>query len=386
MFLRYCTTLLVVFFLFPALADARTQRPAKQLFGYVLGPAKMKPRPIGFYTKGCMAGGKQLPKTGSAWQAMRLSRNRNWGLPVLVDFVEKLAVEAQAEDGWPGLLVGDLSQPRGGPMLTGHRSHQIGLDADIWLTPMPTSVQSYKRRETRAAISMLAKGGLSVDPKKWSDARARLIRRAASNQKVGRIFVHPAIKKALCEFADREKGDRRWLSRVRPWWGHHYHFHVRLNCPKGMRGCKPQPAPPSGDGCGKPLDYWFAKMRPKKIKKVKKAVKPRKKIKRRKRRPLTLASLPVACSTVLASGDPKRLKRLRFGVIGDIATPVRNPRRGTGPNLAYKQAQNEELTAANVGKSAISTLLGKLKGISFTKKPTENNDKVEVTPAADYAK
>ncbi|MCF6198736.1 MAG: penicillin-insensitive murein endopeptidase [Hyphomicrobiaceae bacterium] len=384
MFLRYYTFFLLAFLFVPSLADARPQRPAKQLFGYVLEAAKMKPRSIGFYTKGCMAGGVQLPKTGPAWQAMRLSRNRNWGLPVLVDFVEKLALEAKEQDGWPGLLVGDMAQPRGGPMLSGHRSHQIGLDADIWLTPMPTNVQSYKRRETRAAISMLAKGGLSVDPKKWSDARARLIRRAASSSLVGRIFVHPAIKKALCEFADREKGSRRWLSRVRPWWGHHYHFHVRLNCPRGMRGCKTQPAPPSGDGCGKPLKYWFAKMRPKKIKKIKKPVKPRKKIKRRKRQPLTLASLPVACSTVLASGDPKRLGRLRYGVVGDIAAPVRNPKRGTGPNLAYKQAKEEAVAAAKTASNPISTLLGKLKGITLTKQPKKPAAKL--TPAADYAK
>ena len=353
MIIRFCSFLLLLVFLAPFSADARPQRPAKQLFGYVLEAAKMKPRPIGFYTKGCMAGGMQLPKTGTAWQAMRLSRNRNWGLPVLVDFVEKLAVAAKEHDGWPGLLVGDMAQPRGGPMLSGHRSHQIGLDADIWLTPMPSNVQSYKRRETRAAISMLAKGGLSVDPKKWSDARARLIRRAASNPRVGRIFVHPAIKKALCEFADKEKGSRNWLRRVRPWWGHHFHFHVRLNCPRGMRGCKSQPAPPPGDGCGKPLDYWFAKMAPKKIKK---RVKPRKKIKRRKRVPLTLASLPVACSTVLASGDPKRLRRLRYGVVGDIAVPVRNPKRGEGPNLAYKQARQE--TSGTLLNNVLKALKG----------------------------
>jgi len=375
MFLRYCTFFLLTVLMLPTLADARPKRPAKQLFGYVLKAAKMKPRPIGFYTKGCMAGGVQLPRTGPAWQVMRLSRNRNWGLPVLVDFVEKLALEAKEQDGWPGLLVGDMAQPRGGPMLSGHRSHQIGLDADIWLTPMPANVQSYKRRETRAAVSMLAKSGLSVDPKKWSDARARLIRRAASNWRVGRIFVHPAIKKALCEFADREKGNRHWLSRVRPWWGHYYHFHVRLNCPRGMRGCKTQPAPPSGDGCGKPLDYWLAKIRPKKLKT---RVKPRKKVKRRKRRPLTLASLPVACRTVLASGDPKRLGRLRYGVVGDIAVPVRNPKRGTGPNLAYKQAKEEVVAASKAASSGspLAVLISKLKGGGST----------AGIPAADSAK
>ena len=354
---------LVVLFVFAGdlAAIAGPQRPARQIFGYVIAPAKMKPRAIGFYTKGCMAGGVQLPQTGPAWQAMRPSRNRNWGLPILVNFVEDLARDAKKYDGWPGLLVGDLAQPRGGPMLSGHHSHQLGLDADIWLTPMPNHVQSRRERETRAAVSMLAKGGLSVDPKKWSDSRARLIRRAASSSLVQRIFVHPAIKKALCEFADRDKGTRRWLSKVRPWWGHHYHFHVRLKCPKGMGGCKSQPAPPPGDGCGGPLKYWLAMMSPKKIKKP---VKLRKKKKPRKRHALTLASLPVACRSVLASGDPGRLARMRYGVVGDIPSPVRNPKRGSGPNLAYRQAKEAEKAkamAASAAANPIAALIGKMK-------------------------
>ena len=331
------------------------ERPARELFGYTLGPAKMKPRPIGTYARGCLAGGRQLPKTGPAWQAMRLSRNRNWGHPVLVDFIENLAVVARKKDGWPGLLVGDMSQPRGGPMLTGHRSHQIGLDADIWLTPMPDSVQSYRQRETRSAVSMLARGGLSVDPKKWSLARARLIRRAALDSRVARIFVHPAIKKALCQSADRIGDSRDWLRRIRPWWGHHYHFHVRLRCPAGMAGCRNQPEPAPGDGCGKPLDDWFEMMKPKKIKKPQKPGKPRK-----KRRPLTLASLPVACRTVIANGSKGRLKQLlSYGVRGDIPAPLRNPRRQAGPNLAYRQAS--EVTAARSSGNVIGQLIDRLK-------------------------
>ena len=32
-------------------------------------------------------------------------------------------------------------------MITGHESHQIGLDADIWLTPMPNRLLTCKERE-----------------------------------------------------------------------------------------------------------------------------------------------------------------------------------------------------------------------------------------------
>ena len=88
---------------------------------------------------------KALPINGETWQVMRLSRNRNWAHPDLVALLERLAAKARKDAGWPGILVGDMSQPRGGPMLTGHASHQVGLDADIWLTPMPNRQLSRER-------------------------------------------------------------------------------------------------------------------------------------------------------------------------------------------------------------------------------------------------
>ncbi len=129
--------------------------PAKILFSRVQGPAPLEARSIGFYSRGCFSGGTALPVDGPAWQAMRLSRNRNWGMPVLVDYIEKLAKDAKALDGWPGLLVGDLSQPRGGPLPSGHASHQIGLDVDIWLMPMPDRTLSADEREKTAATSFI---------------------------------------------------------------------------------------------------------------------------------------------------------------------------------------------------------------------------------------
>ena len=274
--------------IYPAMAWA--QVPAKQLFGKKAAPANLHARAIGSYAKGCLAGGRALSIDGPAWQAMRLSRNRNWGHPVLVSMVERLAIEAKAKDGWNGLLVGDLAQPRGGPMLTGHASHQIGLDADIWLRPMPNRRYTREEREKISAISMLAKGGRKVDPNKFTDSHFRLIRRAAVQPGVARIFVNPAIKKALC---DKAGVQRSWLRRVRPWYGHHYHFHVRMSCPPGSTGCKNQAEPPKGDGCGEELSKWLNPPKPKK------KVKKKKPVKKKKRRQITLADLPGACSAVL---------------------------------------------------------------------------------------
>ena len=228
--------------------------PAKELFGAATAPTRGDDAAvIGSYAKGCLAGGNALPIDGPAWQAMRLSRNRVWGHPALVAFIERLAIGAR-DDGWPGLLVGDMAQPRGGPMRTGHASHQIGLDVDLWLTPMPGRRLSGEERETISAVSMLQPGTRTVDETLFTDAHIALIRRASLDPQVARIFVHPGIKQALCA---RATGDRAWLNKVRPWWGHDAHFHVRLACPPGERRCRDQEAPPPGDGCGDDLAWWL---------------------------------------------------------------------------------------------------------------------------------
>ena len=227
---------------------------AKRVFGAATGPAPGPARAIGSYAKGCLAGATALPADGPNWQVMRPSRNRAWGHPMLIAFLERLAAQAAGTAGWPGLLVGDLAQPRGGPMLTGHESHQLGIEADIWLTPMPDRRLGAAERDEMAATNLVAEGGDDVDPKVWRPEHRRLLEAAARGAGVGRIFVNPAIKRALC----REAGaDREWLRLIRPWWGHNYHFHLRLACPSGERECQDQPVPGAGDGCGKELDWWF---------------------------------------------------------------------------------------------------------------------------------
>ena len=83
-----------------------------------------------------------------------------------------------------------------------------------------------------------------------------MIRDAALEPRVERIFVNAAIKKALCREA---KGDRSWLAKVRPMYGHDYHFHIRITCPRGSDECESQPEPTEGEGCGHDdLAYWFS--------------------------------------------------------------------------------------------------------------------------------
>lgn len=279
--------------------------PAREMFGSVATPAPLAARAIGSYSKGCLAGGVSLAIDGPDWQVMRLSRNRNWGSPQLIDFLERLASDARGQDGWPGLLVGDLSQPRGGPMLTGHTSHQVGLDADIWLTPMPDRTLTPEEREEMSAVTML-KDPLTVDPAVFTDAHVKLIRRAASYPQVARIFVHPAIKKALCERAGSVGKNRAWLGKVRPWWNHHYHFHVRLSCPPGMAGCKNQKPVKGDSGCGgQELKNWYSMLRKSAIWTAQQPIDPDAKPSKKKN--VRLRDLPRDCKTVLLSGGSEPL-------------------------------------------------------------------------------
>ena len=267
---------------------------ARALFGQKTTPASLKARAIGSYARGCLAGATALPVDGENWQVMRLARNRNWGHPELISFLEQFAREVPKITGWPGLLVGDISQPRGGPMLTGHASHQIGLDADIWLTPMPRKRLDSDDRENMSAVNMARPDWRDVNPKNWTPAHTRLIKAAASEPKVERIFVNPALKVALC----REAGsDKAWLNKVRPIWGHNYHFHIRLSCPAGMEGCQGQEPPNFGDGCGAELDGWIEKQ----YQAIFNPPKPKPGPKPKPKPPMSLDALPAECRQVLVS-------------------------------------------------------------------------------------
>lgn len=267
----------------PAVLPAAAQE-ARDLFGARQTPADMASAPVGSYAAGCLAGAARLPETGPTWQAMRLSRNRNWGHPDVIAFIGRLGREA-TRIGWPGIYVGDISQPRGGPMRSGHRSHQIGLDADIWLLRPNGRELSSADREAMGSPSVVAPDRRSVNAN-WTERHHALLKAAAQDPAVARIFVNAAIKRELCNA--EPPGDRDWLGTIRPWYGHDSHFHVRLHCPAGAQGCVAQDPVPPGDGCDASLAWWFSD----------EALNP--KPGGEPRRELTMADLPPACSAVLA--------------------------------------------------------------------------------------
>ncbi|MFQ6547317.1 penicillin-insensitive murein endopeptidase [Aestuariibius sp. 2305UL40-4] len=264
-------------------------RVAKHLFGAAQISSRQAPAPLGGYSRGCQAGAVQLPETGPTWQAMRLSRNRNWAQPVAIDYVQDLSRFAATQPGWNGLYIGDMSQPRGGPMTSGHRSHQSGLDIDIWLRPADNLRLSPQARENISSISLRRAEGAYTNGN-WTQQHMNILRQAASDPRVARIFIFPGAKVAMCE---AETGNRDWLRKIRPWWGHHYHFHVRLNCPPGASGCESQSPIPAGDGCADARQWVRNILNPPPPDPNAPPPRPR--------REITMANLPAQCTAVLTS-------------------------------------------------------------------------------------
>ncbi len=219
-------------------------------------PAAGPPQAIGAYAGGCLQGGVPLPFDGPNHRVLRVERRRYYGHPALVAYVRRLA-RAAGRARLGVLFVGDLSQPRGGPTPTGHRSHQTGLDVDLWYAAPAWAARRRPSRAERAQVLPdpvvdLRAGALT---RAWRPTMADLLRLAAVDPQVDRLFVHPAVKRELCA---RTRGPRDWLARVRPWWGHHDHFHVRLRCPEGEAECQPLDPLPPRDGCDdQALGWWF---------------------------------------------------------------------------------------------------------------------------------
>jgi penicillin-insensitive murein endopeptidase len=209
---------------------------------------------IGGYSAGCLRGAAILPTDGTGYQVMRLSRNRFYGHPDLMQFIQNLALNVYNQQ-LGTLLIGDLGQPRGGPTVSGHRSHQTGLDVDIWFLLSPeanTRPLTTTEREKWSANSMLLGKSDNIDFNQWSLANAQILELAAGMPEVDRIFVNASIKRELCNTTTK----RDWLKKLRPWWKHDDHFHVRLKCPPDSKECQNQDPLPQGDGCDK-LAWWF---------------------------------------------------------------------------------------------------------------------------------
>ncbi|WP_237486739.1 penicillin-insensitive murein endopeptidase [Vibrio hippocampi] len=243
-----------------------------QTWSEVLTPTQGTSDAIGSYANGCLVGGKSLALSGDGYQVIRSNRNRYYGHTSMIRYLTDLANKTQRL-GVGQLLVGDIAMPRGGRFTSGHTSHQTGLDADIWLR-LPLAPLEANQLQDPTPYPVVDIKNYRFKEDKWTDNHSLLLQLAADDPRVARIFVHPLIKNKLCE---QEWKQRDWLRKVRPWWGHYYHFHVRLNCPENSSECIEQAVPPKGDGCGAELASWRPTAKPKtavdkpKVKVVKKS-------------------------------------------------------------------------------------------------------------------
>lgn len=230
---------------------------AKTPWQEVTHPVAGAPQAIGTFSNGCIIGAQALPLQSSDYQVMRVDQNRYYGHPHLLSFITRLSASVKRRTS-AHVLIGDMGMPAGGRFSSGHASHQSGLDVDIWLQ-LPKQRWSQQQLLKPEPIDLVAQNGRQINPRVWQPEVTTLVKLAAKDSAVTRIFVHPAIKKQLCADAGQ---DRDWLRKVRPWFGHRAHMHVRLRCPADSRECQEQPTPPLGDGCGAELTSWFQPRQP----------------------------------------------------------------------------------------------------------------------------
>jgi penicillin-insensitive murein endopeptidase len=217
-----------------ALASATVASGAESVWSKVKSPAQGTALSIGSYSGGCVQGAQALPSPaeGGRYLVMKPERRRTFGHPQLIDFILQLGAGLEQKKLGP-LAVGDLGQARGGPAPNGHASHQTGLDVDLWFEAGTPGAQQHSVVDLET----------NKTSQYWSQRVPVMLELAARDPRVARIFVNALIKRELCQSV---QGDRKWLNKLRPWWGHNEHFHVRLACPADSPECQAQPPLPAG--------------------------------------------------------------------------------------------------------------------------------------------
>lgn len=230
-----------------------------------------KSRIYGSYNLGCIDGTVPILDKDQTFQIQRWGKGRNYVHPMMAHYIFDLVKRAQAA-GLPPLMLGDMSRQYGGPIGPGssHASHETGLDLDI---PFDFAKPRKSLYELQHPEDVYIVKGRKIQ-KNFTPTVVTLIKTAATDPRVERIFVAPMIKKRMCQLFEGkgQPGDDAFLQKLRPWFGHQAHMHVRLKCPADSPDCTPQKPIPEGTGCGYEVDSWFlppdktAKVTPKKKK------------------------------------------------------------------------------------------------------------------------
>lgn len=204
---------------------------------------------LGFYSNGSLENASHTGDSSPDFVKLFLWRDRAWSTFDMSTILQTTAASVHAlhPDG-ERMQIGDIAQKVGG-FLSGHASHQNGLDADV----------AYFRKdhhEQDPAVNGFAyiyvqKGGV-LDPvfdvaRNWDAYKA-----IADTGRLDRIFMDPVIKRGFCAYAKTTgelESRKELLRRLRPLENHQDHFHVRITCPIDSPKCQAQLPPPEGDGC-----------------------------------------------------------------------------------------------------------------------------------------
>lgn len=215
-----------------------------------------KARIYGSYNLGCIDGAVSLSDENQTFQFQRWSQDRHYAHPILANYIFDLAKRAE-KAGLPPLMFGDMSLPYGGAMgpNSSHASHETGLDLDI---PFDFALPRKSQYDLQHPKDVYIVKGQKI-LKNFTPAVVSLIRLAATDPRVDRIFVAPMIKKRMCQLYEGKEptGSDSFLQKLRPWFGHQAHMHVRLKCPSDSPECITQKPIAAGTGCGYEVDSWF---------------------------------------------------------------------------------------------------------------------------------
>jgi len=208
-----------------------------------------KEQAVNFYSRGTLVEGDVLPAEGAGFVKIHRPRNRGYGSYDLLEIIKDVSSRLQAL--YPSrdrIQVGDVSQVAGG-QISGHVSHQNGLDADIAFLRV-NQTEQHPDDTTGFRESFVEHGRLTANfdmPRNWAFAKLLI-----ATGRVQRIFVNEVVRKAFCEHA-RQTGElesaAETIRRLRIAAGHTDHFHIRVTCPLNSPRCTPQEEVPAGDGC-----------------------------------------------------------------------------------------------------------------------------------------
>ncbi len=211
-------------------------------------------RAVGFFTNGSIQDSVTISNEGPGFVKIFRLRERGYGTASLIRMLELAAAGWRRE--FPigdRIQIGDSGDHNGG-YISGHGSHQNGLDVDIAYLNRSHVERDPNTNGPGGYMEQFVSGGkvtANFDiARNWG-----LMKHLVAQGNVGRIFVDSVIKKTFCSQAaaldPALPAARRTevLRRLRPYQNHADHLHLRLKCPPNHPKCVEQSEPPSGSGC-----------------------------------------------------------------------------------------------------------------------------------------